>query len=282
MAAAAAAGGVGGAAAASANDDDVFATVDFGDNLAAPLLQFQDDGLTELMMDDGLTVIVSVPSGPDTLCPTPPQPPSTTLLLLVLAGSSSPVPFLLLSHSFWANLSTPLLSFGRSLSAHPTSCVLSVCRVSLRTYGGLHAVMHTQARGMGIDRLILNLLQLYCDPSMLVLVINFSPADLSFYLDQVIAPQKAHTHRHAPLDHPRTIIYPRAHPPHTYPHHTLAHSPILTLLLPLTLTFVAEIARSRHAIAPPAACHGRDVGRRSECSVPRGWGLVRDVPDSRG
>eukprot|EP00037_Helgoeca_nana_P030003 m.366387 g.366387 ORF g.366387 m.366387 type:complete len:942 (-) comp28094_c0_seq2:1702-4527(-) len=109
MAAAAAAGGVGGAAAASANDDDVFATVDFGDNLAAPLLQFQDDGLTELMMDDGLTVI---------------------------------------------------------------------------------------ARGMGIDRLILNLLQLYCDPSMLVLVINFSPADLSFYLDQLAVAMPLHPPRH--------------------------------------------------------------------------------------
>lgn len=40
---------------------------------------------------------------------------------------------------------------------------------------------------MGLDRLVLNLLQIYCDPSMLVLVINFTAADLEFYLDQVRA-----------------------------------------------------------------------------------------------
>ena len=38
---------------------------------------------------------------------------------------------------------------------------------------------------MGLDRLVLSMLRIYCDPQMLVLVINFTPADLEFYFDQV-------------------------------------------------------------------------------------------------
>eukprot|EP00035_Acanthoeca_spectabilis_P009230 m.164481 g.164481 ORF g.164481 m.164481 type:complete len:903 (-) comp14657_c0_seq4:1398-4106(-) len=97
------------ATAAVTDETNDFPAARFGDDLVAPLLEFQEDALTELMADDGLTVV---------------------------------------------------------------------------------------ARGMGLDRLVLNLLQIYCDPSMLVLVINFTAADLEFYLDQLAVAVPHHPPRH--------------------------------------------------------------------------------------
>ncbi|XP_042293361.1 DNA repair endonuclease XPF isoform X1 [Sceloporus undulatus] len=41
------------------------------------------------------------------------------------------------------------------------------------------------ARGLGIDRLLLRFLRLYCDPARLVLVLNTSPAEEEFFIDQL-------------------------------------------------------------------------------------------------
>ncbi|KAF7243066.1 DNA repair endonuclease XPF [Varanus komodoensis] len=41
------------------------------------------------------------------------------------------------------------------------------------------------ARGLGIDRLLLRFLRLYCEPTRLVLVLNTSPAEEEFFIDQL-------------------------------------------------------------------------------------------------
>lgn len=47
------------ATAAVTDETNDFPAARFGDDLVAPLLEFQEDALTELMADDGLTVVVS-------------------------------------------------------------------------------------------------------------------------------------------------------------------------------------------------------------------------------
>ncbi|XP_007426369.1 DNA repair endonuclease XPF [Python bivittatus] len=41
------------------------------------------------------------------------------------------------------------------------------------------------ARGLGVDRLLLRFLRLYCEPSRLVLVLNTSPAEEEYFIDQL-------------------------------------------------------------------------------------------------
>ncbi|XP_077172572.1 DNA repair endonuclease XPF [Paroedura picta] len=48
------------------------------------------------------------------------------------------------------------------------------------------------ARGLGIDRLLLRFLRLYCVPSGLVLVLNTSPAEEEFFIDQLRASNVIH------------------------------------------------------------------------------------------
>jgi hypothetical protein len=69
-------------------------------------------------------------------------------------------------------------------------CVTHSCNTHVRSRARAHTHTHThththhhhhhhhhhhqQARGTGLDRLVANFLQMYCDSSMLVLVINFT------------------------------------------------------------------------------------------------------------
>lgn len=41
------------------------------------------------------------------------------------------------------------------------------------------------ARGLGIDRLLLRFLRLYCEPASLVLVLNTGPAEEEYFIDQL-------------------------------------------------------------------------------------------------
>ncbi|XP_034986690.1 DNA repair endonuclease XPF [Zootoca vivipara] len=51
------------------------------------------------------------------------------------------------------------------------------------------------ARGLGIDRLLLRFLRLYCEPARLVLVLNTSPAEEEFFIDQLRTDNVAHLPR---------------------------------------------------------------------------------------
>ncbi|XP_061455249.1 DNA repair endonuclease XPF [Rhineura floridana] len=51
------------------------------------------------------------------------------------------------------------------------------------------------ARGLGIDRLLLRFLRLYCEPDRLVLVLNTSPAEEEFFIEQLRTDNVAHLPR---------------------------------------------------------------------------------------
>ncbi|NXC38234.1 XPF endonuclease, partial [Penelope pileata] len=51
------------------------------------------------------------------------------------------------------------------------------------------------ARGLGIDRLLLRFLRLYCEPASLVLVLNTSPAEEEYFIDQLRSDGVAHLPR---------------------------------------------------------------------------------------
>nr|XP_060642340.1 DNA repair endonuclease XPF isoform X1 [Anolis sagrei ordinatus] len=48
------------------------------------------------------------------------------------------------------------------------------------------------ARGLGVDRLLLRFLRLYCDPARLVLVLNTNPAEEEFFIDHLRTENVAH------------------------------------------------------------------------------------------
>ncbi|KAM6250071.1 DNA repair endonuclease XPF [Porphyrio hochstetteri] len=51
------------------------------------------------------------------------------------------------------------------------------------------------ARGLGVDRLLLRFLRLYCEPASLVLVLNTSPAEEEYFIDQLRSDGVAHLPR---------------------------------------------------------------------------------------
>ncbi|CAI9612709.1 unnamed protein product, partial [Staurois parvus] len=51
------------------------------------------------------------------------------------------------------------------------------------------------ARGLGIDRILQNILKLYCDPGNLVLVLNTNTAEEEYFLEQLRAEGVSHLPR---------------------------------------------------------------------------------------
>ncbi|XP_060116834.1 DNA repair endonuclease XPF [Heteronotia binoei] len=63
------------------------------------------------------------------------------------------------------------------------------------------------ARGLGIDRLLLRFLRLYCVPNNLVLVLNTSPAEEEFFIDQLRTCDVAHLPRRITNEIPSNSRY---------------------------------------------------------------------------
>uniref|UniRef100_A0ABM5F071 DNA repair endonuclease XPF n=1 Tax=Pogona vitticeps TaxID=103695 RepID=A0ABM5F071_9SAUR len=63
------------------------------------------------------------------------------------------------------------------------------------------------ARGLGIDRLLLRFLRLYCDPARLVLVLNTGPAEEEYFIEQLKIDQAAHLPRRVTNEIPSSSRY---------------------------------------------------------------------------
>ncbi|NP_001305340.2 DNA repair endonuclease XPF [Gallus gallus] len=63
------------------------------------------------------------------------------------------------------------------------------------------------ARGLGIDRLLLRFLRLYCEPASLVLVLNTSPAEEEYFIDQLRSDGVVHLPRRVTNEIPSNTRY---------------------------------------------------------------------------
>uniref|UniRef100_A0A8C2TP40 DNA repair endonuclease XPF n=1 Tax=Coturnix japonica TaxID=93934 RepID=A0A8C2TP40_COTJA len=63
------------------------------------------------------------------------------------------------------------------------------------------------ARGLGIDRLLLRFLRLYCEPASLVLVLNTSPAEEEYFIDQLRSDGVVHLPRRVTNEIPNNTRY---------------------------------------------------------------------------
>uniref|UniRef100_A0A8C3L8I5 DNA repair endonuclease XPF n=1 Tax=Chrysolophus pictus TaxID=9089 RepID=A0A8C3L8I5_CHRPC len=63
------------------------------------------------------------------------------------------------------------------------------------------------ARGLGIDRLLLRFLRLYCEPASLVLVLNTSPAEEEYFIDQLRSDGVVHLPRRVTNEVPSSTRY---------------------------------------------------------------------------
>ncbi|XP_065589028.1 DNA repair endonuclease XPF [Cyrtonyx montezumae] len=63
------------------------------------------------------------------------------------------------------------------------------------------------ARGLGVDRLLLRFLRLYCEPASLVLVLNTSPAEEEYFIDQLRSDGVVHLPRRVTNEVPSSTRY---------------------------------------------------------------------------